>query len=351
MAISQETLRLVEEMRAAVDALADGTVRSLTAAWVRAWDALVWEVADAVQDLAQSGHDGRWPSRAQVLRNERAARALAVVRQALERLAVEANVGISRASADAADIAVQRMSRIIASQFPAEAGDQAALGVRFGTVPADQISAIVKRTTQQVTKLTWPLTRSATEAMKTQLIRGVALGDNPREAARLLMKRLEGEFNGGLARALNVARTEILDAHRAAAAASQEENSDTLAGWVWTAKLDARTCPSCWAQHGQLHPLEEAGPLDHQSGRCARTPKTKTWRELGFDVPEPPDVLQDAEKVFAALPEAEQVAVMGAARLAALQRGDISWADLSKLRRTDGWRDSYGVTPLKDLAA
>lgn len=243
------------------------------------------------------------------------------------------------------------MGRIIASQFPAEAGDQAALGVRFGTVPADQISAIVKRTTQQVTKLTWPISRAATEAMKRELVRGVAMGLNPRESARHLMQRLEGQFNGGLARALNIARTEILDAHRAAAAASQEENSETLAGWVWTAKLDARTCPSCWAQHGQLHPLEEPGPLDHQSGRCARTPKTKSWKELGFDVPEPADWLPDAEEAFAALSRADQLKIMGAVRLAALHRGDISWADLSKLRRTDGWRDSYGVTPLKDLAA
>lgn len=351
MAITQETLRLVAEMRAEVDRLADGVTRRLTAAWVRAWDALVWEVTDAVQDLAQLGENGRWPTRAQVERSARARRALDVVRQALERLAVEANVGISSAAADAADIAVQRMGRIIASQFPAEAGDQAALGVRFGRVPADQISAIVKRTTQQVTALTWPLSARATEAMKTQLVRGVALGDNPREAARLLIRRLEGDFNGGLARALNVARTEILDAHRAAAAASQEENSETLAGWVWLAKLDTRTCPSCWAQHGKLHPLEEPGPLDHQSGRCSRMPKTRSWRELGFDVPEPPDVVPDARETFAALPHADQVAVMGAARLAALQDGRIAWDDLSKLRRTDGWRDSYGVAPLKDIAA
>jgi SPP1 gp7 family putative phage head morphogenesis protein len=243
------------------------------------------------------------------------------------------------------------MGRIIASQFPGEAGDQAALGVRFNRVPADQISAIVKRTTQQITKLTWPLTRAATEAMKRELVRGVAMGDNPRESARRLLQRLEGRFNGGLARALNVARTEILDAHRAAAAASQEANSDVLAGWVWTAKLDARTCPSCWAQHGRLHPLAEPGPLDHQSGRCARTPKTRSWRDLGFDVPEPPDVVPDARQVFASLPRADQLTVMGGARLGALQHGDITCADLSRLRRTTGWRDSYGVTSLEDLLA
>lgn len=337
-------------MRAAVDALVDGVTRALTKAWVTAWDELMWEVGDAITELQQLGN-GRWPARAQVLRNQRAMLALDVVRRALERLAVQARTETSAAAADAADIAARRTGRIIASQFPGVAGDPAVLAVRFDRVPADQISAIVQRTTQQVTALTWPLSSQATDMMKRELIRGMAMGDNPRESARRMLKRLEGGFNGGLARALNIARTEVLDAHRMAAAASQDANAETLAGWVWNAKLDARTCPSCWAQHGKVHPLEEPGPLDHQSGRCSRTPKTKSWKDLGFDVPEPPDILPDAEQVFAALPEADQLAIMGAARLVALQRGDITWADLSQRRTTSGWRDSFGVTPLKDLLA
>lgn len=336
-------------MRAAVDQLADGSTRRLTAAWVRAWDALVWEVADAVHELQQLARDGRWPSRARVLRSERARRALGLAEQALQRLAVQARREISSAAADAADIAAARTGRIIASQLPGEAGHPASLAVRLGSVPADQLSAIVQRTTEQITALTWPLSSTATEAMRRQLIRGMALGDNPRESARRLLQRLEGEFNGGLARALNIARTETLDAHRAAATASQADSARYLAGWIWTAKLDKRTCPSCWAQHGRLHPLDEPGPLDHQSGRCARTPKAKSWKELGFSVPEPPDILPDARRTFDALPKADQLAVMGPARLDALQRGDISWADLSRRRRTDGWRDSYGVTPVRDL--
>jgi hypothetical protein len=40
---------------------------------------------------------------------------------------------------------------------------------------------------------------------------------------------------------------------------------------------------------------------------------------------------------------------MGAERLQLLQSGAISWDDLSTRRQTDGWRDSFGVTPLKNL--
>jgi hypothetical protein len=204
------------------------------------------------------------------------------------------------AAADAADIAVQRMGRIIASQFPGEAGDQAALGVRFGTVPADQISAIVKRTTQQVTKLTWPIVLAATDAMKRELVRGVAMG----LTTRVRVRPAPDAAPGGPASTAAWPGAEHRpygDPRRAPRRRSGEPGGEqrTLAGWVWLAKLDARTCPSCWAQHGRLHPLEEPGPLDHQSGRCADMPKTKSWKELGFDVPEPPDVLPEAEETFA----------------------------------------------------
>jgi hypothetical protein len=60
-------------------------------------------------------------------------------------------------------------------------------------------------------------------------------------------------------------------------------------------------------------------------------------------------VLPDAQTRFKELPAAQQQAVMGPARLAGLNDGSIRWADLSVRRSTDGWRDSYGVTPLRAL--
>jgi hypothetical protein len=80
-------------------------------------------------------------------------------------------------------------------------------------------------------------------------------------------------------------------------------------------------------------------------------PKTKSWRDLGFDLEEPPDVTPNAEDAFWALPDADRLKVMGPRRIAALNSGKVAWADLSSKRSTAGWRDSYGVTPLRDLAA
>lgn len=85
--------------------------------------------------------------------------------------------------------------------------------------------------------------------------------------------------------------------------------------------------------------------------RCSRTPQSKSWRALGFNIDEPRSLLPDARTVFKGLPEADQLAVMGPARLAALDSGRASWDDLSMRRTTPGWRDSYAPRPARDFAA
>ena len=130
--------------------------------------------------------------------------------------------------------------------------------------------------------------------VRQELVRGMQLGLNPRETARRtvlgnrMVQAFEHGFNLPLNRALIITRTEQIDAARDAAALTHQANADLLRGWQWVAQLDTRTCPSCWAQHGTEHPLDEPGPWDHQQGRCTRMPVTRTWADLGYDVPEPP---------------------------------------------------------------
>ena len=101
--------------------------------------------------------------------------------------------------------------------------------------------------------------------------------------------------------------------------------------------------------HGTIHDLDEPGPIDHQQGRCARVPVSKSWRDLGIDIPEPPSVVPDALASFRAMPKSDQLAVLGHTRLALLDSGRIRWSDLATRRQTDGWRDSIIPTPLADL--
>lgn len=349
MPITRQTLRLSDELRVILAGNVGRVTRDLVEAWVRAWEQIEDAWAKAIDDLVEASVDGQWPDQSQILRASRAQRALELARREIIALADFAGVTVVTSLPDVIGPAAQWQARLIASQFPPQAGDTASLAVGFDRISTDAIGAIVERSTEQITARTRFLEPHATEAMRQALVRGVAVGDNPRTAARLMLRRTEGVFNGGLTRALGIARTEMLDAYRSGAAAAQLANADVVTGWVWTAQLDSRTCPSCWAMHGSQHPLDEMGPNDHQQGRCARIPKTKPWRELGFDLDEPADLLPDARRVFAGLPEATKVAIMGPARLHALNTGLADWSDLSMVRSTTGWRDSHVPRPARDL--
>jgi hypothetical protein len=105
VAITSETLRLVAALRNQVNAITDGAVRSLTVAWVRAWDEIVWEVVAALDELLAMGGD-RWPTRRQIERTRRAMSALDLARQALERLAGLAAQTITTAATEAARVSM-----------------------------------------------------------------------------------------------------------------------------------------------------------------------------------------------------------------------------------------------------
>jgi SPP1 gp7 family putative phage head morphogenesis protein len=349
VAITRRTLKLAGDLRVTINTLADQATRELVAAWARAYDGLADEMAAAVDQLLAVG-DGEWPTKGQIARATRAQKALQAARDSLAQLARDATVTITDAAGHAVDLSAEAQPRIIASQLPPSAGPAATLAATFDRVDPGALRAIVKRSTQQIVSSTRPLSAESSDSMKRALVRGVAVGDNPRAAATRMLRGLEQGFNGGLTRALTVARTEILDAHRAGAQAAQVANSDVLNGWVWTAQLDERTCPSCWSKHGELHALDDPGPQDHPQGRCAATPQTKSWRELGFPhLAEPPSVLPDARTVFDAMPASKRLAVMGPARLDALDSGRVGWSQLSTRRAADGWRDSYQATSLTAL--
>lgn len=343
MAITHETLRLVALMQARVDQLADGPTRSLTTAWIRAWDVLAVEFTRALDEVLQINAE-QWPTRSQIERAPGVQYAVAMAQRALDRLVAQARDEIVAAAKAGIGLGVDAQGPLIASQLPPGAQ------IEFSTVPENQVSAVVNRAAQQIHAVTWPLAAEAVAAMKARLIRGMAMGGRAGAIVQRVLSLLEGEFNGGLARALNIARTEILDAYRAAGMLAQHANAAVFSGWQWISRLSVTTCPSCWSKHGNIYPITEPGPWDHQSGRCTRAPVLRSWRELGFNIPEPPSAVRDAQATFWALPRADQLQIMGLRRLDLLERGDISWADLSTRRTTPGWRPSFVVTPLRDLA-
>jgi len=347
VAVTRETLRLIGQIRIQIGQTVDAATDDLVRSWANAWTLVVDQWEDAIADLQAQSTDGKWPSHSTVMRAEKAQAALAATYESLTKLGEHAGVRIMSGVSDVVE-AAQGHVDVIGSQLPVTAVE-----LRGSLVRADpaQIDAIVTRTREQVTKTLFPLAGDSYDIIRNNLIRGVALGKNPRVTAREMVRGLEVGYNQALTRAMVIARTETLDAHRTAALQVQKANADVLEEWVWLSALDRGTCPSCFAKHGTAYPIDEPGPEDHPQGRCTRMAKTKSWKDLGFDIVEPPSLLPDARTVFDNLPRGDQLAIMGKTRLQLLDDGDIDWADLSMLRHNPGWRDSYSVRPLKSLTS
>jgi hypothetical protein len=339
MAITERTLRLQHRLEAQLAQITDAQTRDLVRAWVIAWDEIEPDLTAALLEQLISGDQ---ITRTQLLRSTRLRNALGVVRGQLEDLAGRAGVRITGDLAAVIDAAGGAQASVIDSQLPALSDHLVDLDA-WSRVDERQVAAIVNRSTQQITSALKPLAPETYDVVRRELIRGVAAGSNPRETARRMVARANQRFNGklGLTRALVISRTETLDAHRAAAALGQEQHADVLAGWEWLAELDSRTCPSCWGKHGSRHPLSEPGPFDHHQGRCSRCPVTKSWADLGFDIPEPASVMVDAEARFGSLSAAEQKQILGPGRYDAWVAGDFPLGSWSVRRSNDGWRDSF----------
>lgn len=351
MAINDETLRLARAMRISIDSEVDASTRILVRAWARAWDELNTTWSEAMMDLAATSTDGTWPTSWEVARSQRAQAALAAATDQIHDLSILTGVTVTDAVGRVVDATPEFEAHQALSQLPAVAGDRVELLARFNRLDELALNAIVERTREQITAATWRLEYGAQDAMRRALVQGVAVGDNPRRIAREMVRRAEGSFNGGLTRAMTIARTEALDAHRMAARGWRVTSEDLVTGWQWMATLDTRTCPSCWGMHGTEWDIAATGPDDHQQGRCVGIPLTRSWRDLGFAIDEPPSVMPDAQATFDALPAAAKLEVMGPARLEALASGRVSLRDMATQRSTSGWRDSWAPTPVRALPA
>ena len=341
MAINSRTLDLLASMRRGVDVQVDATTRALTAQWSQAWH----EIADEWLIAAQAIVGLENPSPDRILKLNRTQRALNAASERLAALSDEFEAmmrePLDQVMKHTADVSEQ----LVRSQLP---GADHGVGLSFTRVSPEALDWIVDRTMANITSSRMPLAADAVVAMKSSLLRAVPAGWGPERAAREMLRRTRSSFNGGLSRALTIARTEMLDAHRAASRASDMAN-DMVQQWQWMANLDAHVCPSCAAMHGRRFDKDVEGPHDHPNGRCARLPVTVSWADLGFpDLDEPPDDFETTEDWMKRAPH-EAVSALGPERVLMLNDGTIDLEDMTQYRDNDEWRGSYQATPLNDL--
>ena len=344
MAVNRSTLLAAEASAAELAALLDELTLWQTDTWGRAWregaDLLAawadaWAEVVEAQALTRPGDIYR-------------AANLAAIRARIERVltaTMQPNTPqVVDVLARAVALSDPHQLALIRTQLPG------AVGVRAWLPTSDKaLAAVVKRTTRHITARHYYLQTEAKAAVRAALRVGVAAGDNPRTVARAMTRRVAGVFNGGRNRADVIARTEILDAYRAANHASWAENRDLLQGWQWWAELSDRTCPSCVFQHGSMHATEEAGPIDHHRGRCTGIPVLRSWRSLGYtgEGAEPATALKRGDGVawFKRQPETAQRQIMGPRRFEAWQAGDYPPGRWSVETHNADWRSAIHTSP------
>lgn len=176
----------------------------------------------------------------------------------------------------------------------------------------------------------------AAEKAKRDLLLGVALGEHPSKIA----KRLRRSLNVSQSRALLIARTEALRAYREASRQTYHKNKHIVSKWVWSASLSERTCAACWALHGTEFDTDTS-MASHPACRCSMVPRTKTWKELGFDVPETRPDFPKGAALFDQQPDSLKRKVLGPQAFDAFKNGDVTLADFIHTDHSREWGTTY----------
>jgi len=166
------------------------------------------------------------------------------------------------------------------------------------------------------------------------LLDGLSKGLNPREVAQLMM---EG-FGVGINRALNTARTEMLNAYREATRQGYEE-SGVVEGYKRLATHDGRVCAACILADGRRYTLQTQFE-EHNQGRCALVPIVAGMPEIEWDY---------GRDWFLRQGELMQIDILGAGVFEAWQTGSFDLMDLVKLVRDAVWGDALVPRPLGEL--
>ncbi len=172
------------------------------------------------------------------------------------------------------------------------------------------------------------------DKMTSELIRGTALGYNPKKVARNMM----GGLAEGLNKALVIGRTEGLRPYRQMSL-DQYKASGVVEGQKRLSAHDGRVCAACIAADGTIYLLIETIP-DHPQGRCTSVPIVK-------GIPEP--TWMSGEAWLKEQLESTQIRILGSGVHKAWKGNEFPFDAL--IHRTDDptWGGSITPTPLKEL--
>lgn len=215
--------------------------------------------------------------------------------------------------------------------------DAGRLDMTFATLPVNAVETLAGMLAQgsplrELLAASYP---EAIDGLTTLLLRGLAMGKNPRVVARMAV---EG-FDLGLNRALLIARTEILRAYREGTRA-QYQASGVVTQYMRLATHDERACLGCLLSEGMVFDLADEFD-EHPNGRCTLIP-------IVTGVPAP--TWLRGEAWIRSLSPDRQEQILGPKRYELWTSGQAKLSDFLKHTQHDTWGGAYVPRPIKELA-
>lgn len=308
----------------------------------------IWSRLEARIDALLTEIEGKQVTLDQALRMQRLRELQRQVTAEMNRYIPTANSAITQAQRDAVALAQRGTRRVVQAALP-DGIDMAMLsraGINWNVLPADAFAAFVGIAGDgtPLRNLLEPLGPMARDGVLQGLGEGIALGQGPRETARLIRSR----FGMPLTRSLTISRTETIRSFREASRTQLEANRAIVPKYIRRSAQDGDVCMACLALDGEE---SESGELfaTHPNCRCSMIPKPISYRDLGLPVDEPERPITGAQDWFQAQSPVIQRQMMGPGRFAAWKAGEFDLGNMAQVRVDPTWGPTVSVKPLKEM--
>jgi len=314
-----------------------GAVDAMVLRWLDVEAALEADISRLVQQLAERQAAGESITEAQLFRLERMQSLLVQTQQQMSRFMIEASTRIEGLQAGAVEQGLENATSLMGASLEHFDNNPAVALTfnRLGVEATENITALA-RAGQPLAKLLETAYPQAAQGMITQMINGVALGVNPREVTRRIMRQ-------GLAQGLNhvllVARDQHLRAYREATRQQYQQSRVVYGYRRLAAKQPGRTCLACLALDGTVYDTGELMAL-HPQDRCAMLPLVRGLAEIP---------ITQGEAYFKTLDRNVQRQWLGAERYELWHAGRIPFRRLAKIVDNETWGPSAQVRPVNEL--
>lgn len=214
------------------------------------------------------------------------------------------------------------------------AGNGAQISVRLGALHPSAVAASASFAADgsPLRQLFFERAGQLAQSVSDELVSGVASG----AGGRVIAGRVRTLLGGDLARALTIARTEVLRAYRTAGL--ETYRAAGIVSYRWLAAKDLRTCLVCLALDGTVYPVRTPMPA-HVNCRCTFVPVLADEEAQ----------IETAAEWFDSLSDGAKRQMLGPVAYEAYRAGQISLSDFVGFRQSARWGVTAYRRPLTEI--